>query len=70
MAWTWQAYPPTVNDGNLLQLVRRTSERLVGPEKWHTKEKHILGAEDFAFYTGKAIAFCLSDPYYCPNTNG
>ena len=52
VSWTWQAYPPTVNDGDLLQLVRRTSERLVGPEKWHTKEKPILGAEDFAFYTG------------------
>ncbi|MGL5330423.1 MAG: M20 metallopeptidase family protein [Peptostreptococcaceae bacterium] len=44
-------YPPLVNNKELVEIIKNNTQRLLGEEKYITKEKPSLGGEDFSFYT-------------------
>lgn len=49
IAYPQTTYPPTVNDGQLLAMVGKVAEELVGAENWQIAEGPSMAAEDFAW---------------------
>lgn len=52
LQWSDQAYGPTVNSQEVVTLVQKTGEALVGKEKVVLLEEPTMAAEDFSFLAG------------------
>ncbi len=51
-------YPSVINDGELVDIIRENTSRLLGENSYKEKEYPSMGAEDFSFYTqGRNGAF-------------
>ncbi len=44
-------YPSVINDGELVDIIRENTSRLLGENSYKEKEYPSMGAEDFSFYT-------------------
>lgn len=45
-----ETYPPLHNDPDLLGLIRRVGEEVLGSDNVRDRERQVMGSEDFAFY--------------------
>ncbi len=52
-------YPPTINDAQLVSMVGRVAEGIVGHEKWQIAEHPSMAAEDFAWLGSKSLLYPL-----------
>ena len=50
--WSDVPYGPTVNAREVVDLVQKVAEELVGPERFELMQAPTMGAEDFSFLAG------------------
>lgn len=54
VAWSEQAYGPTVNAPEMVALVEGVARQLVGSSRWQRLLEPTMAAEDFSFLAGEA----------------